>query len=166
MAQRTTTRNPEQLAQKASTIDEESAWLFVLRSLSARSQSQVEIERKLAAKGASVAVIESAIERAAGYGYVDDASLAGQLARGMLSRGYGRRRAEQKLRERGLPVEIASGALGEAYGERDELELARAALGRRSITDDADRRRAVAFLARRGFSAGTAWRAVREASPD
>lgn len=146
-------------------LDEESAWLFVLRSLSARSQSQIEIERKLAAKGASVAVIESAIERAAGYGYLDDASLAGQLARGMLSRGYGRRRAEQKLRERGLPVEIALGALDDAYGERDELELARSALGRRSITDDADRRRAVAFLARRGFSAGTAWRAVRDASP-
>ena len=161
MARRTTARNPEEAK-----IDEESAWLFVLRSLSARSQSQVEIERKLAAQGASVAVIESAIERAAGYGYLDDASLAGQLARGMLSRGYGRRRAEHKLRERALPVEIATGALDEAYGEQDELALARAALGRRSIADAADRRRAVAFLARRGFSAGTAWRAVREASPD
>ena len=95
MARRTTARNPEQLPREALPLDEESAWLFVLRSLSARSQSQIEIERKLAAKGASVAVIESAIERAAGYGYLDDASLAGQLARGMLSRGYGRRRAEQ-----------------------------------------------------------------------
>ncbi len=166
MARRTTARNPEPLPPEQATIDEESAWLFVLRSLSARAQSQIEIERKLAARGVPVDVIESAIGRAASYGYVDDASLAGQLARGMLSRGYGRRRAERKLRERGLSVEMATAALEEAYGERDELELARAALGRRSIADDADRRRAVAFLARRGFSAGAAWRAVRDSSTD
>ena len=84
------------------------------------------------------------------------------IARGMLARGYGRRRAAQKLRARGLSAHTAERALAETYDSGDELELARQALGRRSVADDAARRRAVAFLARRGFSASAAWKAVRE----
>ena len=52
----------------------------------------------------------------------------------------------------------------DAYGSEDEVELARAALGRRAVGDDAERRRAVAFLGRRGFSASSAWKAVRDAA--
>jgi len=104
------------------------ARLFVVRSLAVRMQSAAEIEKKLAARDVPPEVAREAIERVAGYGYIDDASLAGQLARGMQSRGYGRRRAEQKLRTRGLPGQIAEAALDEAYGGRDEISLAREAL--------------------------------------
>ncbi len=142
------------------------ARLFVVRSLAAKMQSAAEIERKLAARDVPPAVAREAIERVKGFGYIDDASLAGELARGMQARGYGRRRAEQKLRARGLPRALADAALDEAYGGRDEVALARDALGRRAVSDDADRRRAVAFLARRGFSAGAAWKAVREAADE
>ncbi len=142
------------------------ARLFVVRSLAMKMQSAGEIEKKLAARDVPPEVARQAIERVKGYGYIDDASLAGQLARGMQARGYGRRRAEQKLRTRGLPRALADTALDEAYGDRDEVALAREALGRRAVVDDADRRRAVAFLARRGFSAGAAWRAVRDAADE
>jgi regulatory protein len=142
------------------------ARLFVVRSLAVKMQSAAEIARKLAAREIPPAVAREAIERVAEYGYIDDASLAGQLARGMQARGYGRRRAEQKLRARGLPRELADTALDEAYGDRDEVALAREALGRRAVGDDTDRRRAVAFLARRGFSAGAAWKAVRDAADE
>ena len=142
------------------------ARLFVVRSLAMKMQSAAEIEKKLAARDVPPEVARQAIERVKGYGYIDDASLAGQLARGMQARGYGRRRAEQKLRTRGLPRALADTALDEAYGGRDEVALAREALGRRAVVDDADRRRAVAFLARRGFSAGAAWRAVRDAADE
>ena len=140
------------------------ARLFVVRSLAAKMQSTAEIEKKLAARDVSPAVAREAIERVTGYGYLDDESLAGQLARGMQSRGYGRRRADQKLRARGLSGALAEAALDEAYGGRDEVALAREALGRRAVADDADRRRAIAFLARRGFSARAAWKAVQEAA--
>jgi regulatory protein len=140
------------------------ARLFVVRSLAVRMQSEAEIEKKLAARDIPPEVAREAIERVTEYGYIDDASLAAQLARGMQARGYGRRRTEQKLRTRGLPRALADAALDEAYGGRDEVALAREALGRRAVVDDADRRRAVAFLARRGFSAGAAWRAVRDAA--
>ena len=73
------------------------ARLFVVRSLAMKMQSAAEIEKKLAARDVPPQVARQAIERVKGYGYIDDASLAGQLARGMQARGYGRRRAEQKL---------------------------------------------------------------------
>ena len=137
-----------------------------IRSLSAKAQSTVEIEKKLAARDVPPDIAREAIERVTGYGYLDDASLAGQLARGMRSRGYGRRRAEQKLRERGLHGPSAAAALADAYEEEDEAALALEALGRRPVTDDADRRRALAFLARRGFSAGAAWSCIRRAGDE
>lgn len=140
------------------------ARLFVLRSLAAKQQSVAELEAKLAARGIPRGVAQEALERFAGYGYLDDEGLAGQLARGMHARGYGQRRAEQKLRSRGIPGDLARTALDEVYSDHDEAELARTALGERRVSDDAERRRAVAFLARRGFSAGAAWKAVRAAA--
>ena len=142
------------------------ARLFIVRSLSVKAQSTAEIEKKLAARDVPAEIAQEAIERVAGYGYLDDAALADQLARGMRSRGYGRRRAEQKLRERGLRGSGAEAALDDAYGEQDEAALAREALGGRSVAEDADRRRALAFLARRGFSATAAWAAIRRAGEE
>jgi SOS response regulatory protein OraA/RecX len=52
-------------------------------------------------------------------------------------------------------------ALDGAYESDDEADLAADALGARVVNDAADRRRAVAFLLRRGFSPDAAWRAVR-----
>jgi SOS response regulatory protein OraA/RecX len=93
------------------------ARLFVVRSLAVKMQSTAEIERKLAARDVPADIAQEAIERVVGYGYLDDATLAGQLARGMRSRGYGRRRAERKLRDRGLRGPGADAALEEAYGD-------------------------------------------------
>jgi regulatory protein len=142
------------------------ARLFVVRSLAVRMQSTTELERKLAARDVPPEIAHEAIERAAGYGYIDDAALAGQLARGMRARGYGRRRAEQKLRSRGLAGALAEAALAETYDGGDEETHAREALGRRAVADDADRKRAIAYLARRGFSARAAWKAVQQAAEE
>ncbi len=143
------------------------ARLFVVRSLAVRMQSTTELEKKLAARDVPPEIAREAIERAAGYGYIDDAALAGQLARGMRARGYGRRRAEQKLRSRGLPAALAETALTEAYeGGADEEAIAGEALGRRAVATDADRKRAIAYLARRGFSARAAWKAVQRAAEE
>jgi regulatory protein len=139
------------------------ARLFVVRSLAARAQSVAEIERKLAARDIPDHVARDAIATAVGHGYLDDAELAGQLARGMRSRRYGARRAEQTLLARRIAVEEAQAALREAYGGEDEVGLARDALQRRAVTpDEPGKRRAVAFLVRRGFSTGSAWRAVKD----
>ncbi len=101
------------------------------------------------------------IAEAQRLGYLDDAELAGQLSRGFRSRGYGRRRAAQALRRRGLGDADAATALEAAYGDVDEVVLADAALGSRSVGDAKAQRRAVAFLVRRGFSTSAAWRVIR-----
>lgn len=137
---------------------------FVVNSLAARAQSVVEIERKLAARGVPTEVAAAVVAAARERGYLDDTELAGQLARGFRERGYGRRRAAVALRRRRLSSDDADRALDEAFGDADELVLARAALGSRAVDDPASERRAAAFLVRRGFSPETAWRVVGERS--
>ena len=139
---------------------------FVVNSLAAKAQSVAEIESKLARRGVPLADAASVVVEAVRLGYLDDAELAGQLARGFVARGYGRRRAMTALRRRGLPGGLADDALDAAYGDVDEVELARAALGSRATADDAARRRAAAFLARRGFSSAATWQAVRARSTE
>ncbi len=134
---------------------------FVVNSLGAKAQSIAEIERKLAARNVPQDEARAAVEEAVRLGYLDDAELARQLARGFLARRYGRRRAAQALRRRGVPEPVAEIALEEAYFGADEAELARKALGARPAGTDAERRRAVAYLVRRGFSPSAAWGVVR-----
>lgn len=134
---------------------------FVVNSLAARAQSVAEIEAKLAARGFPEDVAEAVVDEARSLGYLDDAELAGQLARGFLGRGYGRRRAAVALRRRGLTAADAEIALDAAYGEVDDVALAASALGRRPVGDAKEQRRAVAFLVRRGFSSAVAWQVVR-----
>ena len=59
---------------------------FVVNSLAAKAQSVAEIERKLAALGVSAGDTAVLIDDATRLGYLDDAELAGQLARGFVSR--------------------------------------------------------------------------------
>jgi regulatory protein len=138
------------------------AMRFVVNSLAARAQSVAEIEAKLAARGVPADVAAAVVDEASQLGYLEDAELAGQLARGFRARRYGRRRAAGELRRRGLPESVATDALEQAYGGADEATLARAALGSRATADARAERRAVTFLVRRGFSSGVAWAVVRE----
>ncbi len=154
-----------------SAADAAAARTFVVNSLAARAQSVAEIARKLASRGVAPDVAEAVIEEARRLGYLDDAELAGQLARGFRGRRYGRRRAATAMRRRLLDTESIDAALAAAYDDADEAQLAldalgSRALGSRALDDDADRRRAVAFLLRRGFSPDAAWRAVRSRRGD
>ena len=136
---------------------------FIVNSLAAKPQSVTEIEAKLAARGVAAKPAARVVANARRLGYLDDAELGGQLARGFRARGYGRRRAAQALHRRGLAA-VTEAALDAAYGHVDEASLADAALGTRAVSDAAAQRRAVAFLVRRGFTASTARRVVRARS--
>lgn len=138
---------------------------FVWSSLAGKAQSVAEIEAKLAARGVDPDEAAATVADAVRLGFLDDTELAGQLVRGFHARGYGRRRAAQALGRRGIPPLLAVRALDDVYGGIDETDLARRALGRRDVERDGDRRRAVAFLLRRGFSAPAAWTAVRSPRP-
>lgn len=144
-----------------SAADASAARAFVVNSLAARAQSVGEIERKLAARSIPSDVAETVIDDALRLGYLDDAELAGQLARGFRARRYGRRRAAMAMRRRMLDAAAVEAAIDDAYADADEAALALDALGARALNDAADHRRAVAFLLRRGFSSDAARRAVR-----
>ena len=133
----------------------------MVNSLAARAQSVGEIERKLAARGIPSDVAETVIDEAVRLGYLDDAELAGQLARGFRARRYGLRRAAMAMRRRLLAAAVVEKAIDDAYADADEAALALDALGSRALNDAADHRRAFAFLVRRGFSPDAARRAVR-----
>jgi regulatory protein len=143
----------------------EKARKFVVNSLAARAQSVAEIEAKLAARDVPPEVAAAVIAEVHELGYLDDAELAGQLARGFRTRGYSRRRAAQALRRRGLSL-VSETALDAAFGEEDEPKLAAAALGSRPTGDPKARRRAVAFLVRRGFTPAVAWQVVEARGRD
>ena len=134
---------------------------FVVSSLAARAQSVAEIRRKLASRDVPPQVADVVIDDALALGYLDDAELAHQLARGYRARGYGRRRVAATLRRRGLGPETAEPALRAEFADEDEAALALAALGRRPVGDPRADRRAVAFLLRRGFGSSAARAAVR-----
>ena len=137
------------------------ARMFVVNSLAARAQSVAEIEAKLGARVIPRDVADEVVAEALRLGYLDDAELAGQLARGFRARGYGRRRAAQALRRRGVSSTTeAEAALAGVYAKADEASLADAALGPRPVADAKEQRRAVAFLVRRGFPTGVAWQVV------
>jgi regulatory protein len=133
---------------------------FVVRSPAARAQLVAEIEAKLAVRGVPPGVAEEVVGEAVRVGYLDDAELAGQLARGFRARGYGPRRASEALRRRRVSPAGAAAALDDVFGGMDEVALAEAALGSRSVTDPGERRREVGFLVGRGFSSGAAWQVV------
>ncbi|MFN8222022.1 MAG: RecX family transcriptional regulator [Gaiellales bacterium] len=135
---------------------------FVVRSLAVRAQTEAEIRRKLAARDVPPQIAAETIGIARRYGFLDDAALAERVALDLRARGYGRRRAERVLRERGVAAATTSRALGASFDDVPEIDSAVTALGRRRVGDtDRDRSRAAAFLIRRGFSPAAAWGAVR-----
>ena len=142
------------------------AQAFVVNSLAARAQSVAEIEAKLARRGVAPDDAAEVVRDALRLGYLDDEALATQLAQGSRTRRHGRGRAARDLRRRRLPEPEIAAALEAAYADVDERKLAAAALGSRPCGDERERRRAVAYLVRRGFSTGTAWQVVRSRDGD
>lgn len=141
-----------------------SALRYSLRLLSYRGRSEKELSERLAQKGFDGQAVSGTIERLKGLGYIDDAALAESLKRKSAEiKHFGRLGARNYLRQMGISREI----IDEAMGDYDELAAAGEFVKKklRTIKDPSTisgRRRLVAALQRRGFSAG----AVRKALSD
>ena len=127
------------------------------RFITYRPRSRSEVEVRLEDKEFSEEVILSAIDHCVRLGYIDDAKFAAQWAasRARCS-GFGRRRIEQELRQKGVSRDTIREALAEAVTVEDELDVARKAAEKKlrsmkSVEPDARRRRLAAFLERKGF---------------
>lgn len=121
----------------------------------------------LARKEISEEVIAEVLDRYDEVGIIDDAAFArAWVSSRHHGRGLARRALANELRQRGVDPEVAGEAL-ESLDDESEAAAARALVDRKlrtaSGTPEAVFRRLVAMLARKGYSAGVAIRAVKEA---
>jgi regulatory protein len=89
--------------------------------------------------------------------YAGDASFAREWARSRADgKAYGPRRIEEELRAKGVDNRIILDALCDTFGANDEYQRAARALAKQFSATPLDepktRRRAAAFLQRRGYS--------------
>lgn len=131
---------------------------MALSLLARRDHSSGSLLGRLMEKGVPRHLAERVIAQLTERGWVDDRRLARALAERHLERGSAVGRVlEMKLRQAGIPDDVVREAAGDLEGSPSPRDVARRLLERRypGAADSGDpvlRRRAAAFLQRRGFS--------------
>ncbi|WP_173745349.1 regulatory protein RecX [Actinoplanes sp. TFC3] len=138
-----------------------------LRQLAVRPRTRAELAKALTRKEISEEVIAEVLDRYDEVGIIDDAAFArAWVSSRHHGRGLARRALANELRQHGVDAEVATEAL-EAVDDEAEAEAARALVDRKLRTargtPDQVFRRLVGMLARKGYPAGTAIRAVKDA---
>jgi regulatory protein len=150
----------------------ELALRYVGRYATTRAKLRAYLERKVRERGWSEAA-EPDLDRLAArfceLGYVDDAAYALAKSQALTSRGYGKRRLEQKLRLAG--IEEADGAEARDHADASAVHSALRFAERRRIgpyaanaADPKQRDKAIAAMVRAGHSFGLA-RAIAALRP-
>lgn len=141
-----------------------------LRLLRYRPRSEHELRERLLDKEYAAEAVDEALGRVRAWGLVDDADFAEEWVRGRRRRrGRSRGALERELRDKGVAeahIARAVGEIDESDDRRQAAELVRGRLDRRpraalSGPDvQGERRRLIAFLARRGYPTGLAVKVV------
>ena len=113
-------------------LSTEKATQYGYRILAARPLSEKEFRLKLRRKGYGGSVVEAVTERFQELGYLNDATIAGQLARTFaVSRLWGDRRIAISLKAKGLDRELIETAIGLARQELTERAAVLQLLGKK-----------------------------------
>jgi regulatory protein len=160
-------RRSEGEAAKPEQSESERAREICLRQLATRPRTRVELAKALARKEISEEVIAEVLDRYDEVGIIDDAAFArAWVTTRHQGRGLARRALANELRQHGVDAEVAGEAL-ESLDEEAEAAAARTLVDRKLRTTsgapDAVFRRLVGMLARKGYPAGVAIRAVKDA---
>jgi regulatory protein len=147
--------------------ESETAREICLRQLAVRPRTRAELAKVLARKEISDEVIAEVLDRYDEVGIIDDAAFARMwVSTRHQGRGLARRALADELRRHGVDAEVATEAL-DAVDDDAEATTARALVDRklRSARGTPDQvfRRLVGMLARKGYPAGVAIRAVKDA---
>lgn len=124
-----------------------------LRLLARREHARRELHAKLAARGFSEDLIEVAVMALGEAGLQSDARFAEGFARQRAERGYGPRRIDAELRQRGVEAGLVARAFDAL--DADFSAIARAFYQRRypdPASDYRERARRARAMARRGFA--------------
>jgi regulatory protein len=128
------------------------------RCLAYRPRSRAEIIQKLHDRSFNAEIIDAVLADLKRLGYVNDRQFAGQLARSRIRlQGFGRRRIEQELKNKGIDREIIREVFAEVFVNAAEIETAKLVAAKKintmKILDRETRRRRLAgFLERKGYS--------------
>ena len=149
----------ETLQQRLSTAaDIEAAYRTALRCLELRSYARSDLVRRLARKGHPRQAVETALERVAVLGLLDDEAYARSYVRTRAARGRGPSRLVRDLLAMGVQRLFIDRAVAAEWPEgSDRTSMPQALATKRalqlgSLPRQTKRRRVLAYLARRGFS--------------
>ncbi len=137
------------------------------RLLTYRARSRKELEEKLKAREFSDAVIEVVIAGMVRLGYVNDHEFARQWAAGRIRlRGFGRRRVEQELRNKGISRDVVQESLRVVFEDVPEADYAQQEAEKKlrslaRLAPEVRRRRLAGHLERRGFPSETIYDVLR-----
>ena len=127
--------------------------------LARRELSEAQLRQRLTRRGHDSGSIESVITRLKADRSIDDARVAGVIARSETSlRKRGRLRVRRRIEAAGIAGAIAQRAVDETFREIDDEALMAAALdkrlrGRSTIADDREFQRLYRFMLGQGFEA-------------
>ena len=145
---------------------ETDAFEAALGALERKERTAHELARWLKGRGFGMEEIETALRRLFETEVLDDERFARRYAEDKRDlSGWGAERIREALLARGVPIDTVEEVLAsDSHG--DQLDRAREILIRRArpLEDSADRRRALEYLARRGYDYEIAYDAVRSAS--
>lgn len=140
------------------------------RYLTIRAHSRHEVERKLRDREFPPETVAAVIDHLQRLGYLNDEQFARQWASSRVrTRGFGRRRIEQELRQKGIGREIIRETLAGLFEESPELDVARREAEKKLRTlgrfePEVRKRRLAGFLERKGFSSETIRSVLRQVS--
>ena len=134
--------------------------------LARRELSEAQVRQRLSRRGFTPDDIDSTVTRLRQDGSLDDARVAGAIARSQLSiKKRGARRVRREIEAAGIASSLAERAVAEVYGEVDADALMAAAidrrLGTRRLDDDREMARLYRYLVGQGFDADKAMAALR-----
>jgi regulatory protein len=149
----------------------ETAYLTALTLLARRELSEAQVRQRLSRREFPGDEIDDAVARLRQDGSLDDARVAGAIARSQLSlKKRGRLRVKREIEAAGIASAVAERAVAEAYADVDSDALLAAALDRRigdrGIGDDRDMARLFRYLVGQGFAADRAMAALRRRRKD
>ena len=147
------------------------ARIICLRALTAKSRSRDELATLLRKRGVPDQAATTVLDRFVEVGLIDDQALAvdfAQLAHG--ARGLSRSAVATKLRQRGVADDVIATAVAGIDSDSERamaLDLARRrAATMRGLDPQAQARRLVGLLARRGYSPAMSYAVTREVLGD
>jgi regulatory protein len=146
---------------------------YAVGALARRMRTERELRRLMTTRAEpgdlGVRAMDAVVVRLKELNYLSDARFAADYTRlRKENEKLGRRRVQQDLTAKGVPVELVGQAVGAAYEDVDEVTLAREYIARKRMKEPSgenkqkEAARATGRLLRAGFSAGTVFKVLRE----